>query len=182
MEAVAVEKRKLDGAWMRWAAYVVGRDTNGTWLYTPRGSIVVGERDGVAAWSYVGVPQAPGLDVVHLAPVAGWWFAAWAVDGLGRRLTIDICRPPVFSLGQWSFDDLELDVWWRGGDSGVVDHDEFDEACDAGLIGPDERTTSLRTATELDADVRTGNAPFDELAWQQLARCTRLGLAPLTTP
>jgi hypothetical protein len=182
MQVVGVRKRKLDGAWMRWAAYAVDTDPHGTWLYTPLGSIVVGERSGVSARSYVGVPDAPGLEVLHLAPAAGWWFAAWTVDGLGRRLTLDICRPPAFSAGQWSFDDLELDLWWRDGEAGVADHDEFDEACALGLIGSDERATCLATATSLEVDLRSWAAPFDELAWHRLAHLAQFGLTPLTDP
>jgi hypothetical protein len=182
METVAVEKRKLGGAWMRWAAYAVDEDAHGIWLYTPKGSIVVGERDGEGAWSYVGVPEAPGLDVLHLVPVSGWWFPAWAIDEAGRRLTVDICRPPVGSGNLWAFDDLELDLWARHGEAGVADHDEFDDACSAGLIDPDERTICLSSAAELETALRSGTAPFDESAWERLARYTLLGLAPLTTP
>ena len=182
MQVVGVQKRKLDGRWMRWRAYIADVDSRGTWLFTPQGSIVVGGRTEVTAWSYVGVPEAPGLDVLHLAPVADWWFAAWANDAVGRRLTIDLSRPPVHAEGVWTFEDLELDIWNRGRDVVIADQDEFEDACASGLIGPAERDSCLATTERLDDAVRGGSSPFDERTWERLAKLGRLDLPPLTAP
>jgi hypothetical protein len=105
---------------MVWRAYVLAEDGFGTWLFTPEGSIVSGRRDGeVDRSSYVGVPDKPGLHVLHLVPTAGWWFGTWANDGVGQRIAIDICTPPVHIDGEWLFDDLELDLYRRGSRLGV---------------------------------------------------------------
>jgi hypothetical protein len=182
VQVVGVQKRKLGGRWMRWLAYVVEVDSHGSWLFTPQGSIVVGGRSEITASSYVGVPEAPGVAVLHLAPRGDWWFAAWANDTVGRRLSIDLSRPPVFADGVWTFEDLELDLWNRGHDVGVADRDEFDDACAAGSITPVEREACLAASERLADAVRAGSSPFGERAWQLLAELDQSDLPPLTTP
>jgi hypothetical protein len=164
---------------MVWRAYVLGEDGFGTWLFTPEGSIVRGRRGGEVGSSYVGVPDKPGLHVLHLVPVAGWWFGTWANDGFGQRIAIDICTPPVHIDGEWLFDDLELDLYRRGSRLGVFDEDEFDDGYAAGHIGPDEAEPCRGTASELHHRLRDGDALFDSVGWDRLQAAIALGLAPL---
>jgi hypothetical protein len=70
-------------------------DEFGTWLYSPEGTLVQGEKDGVIAFNEVGRGNRDeGAHCIHLAPPAGWWFAVWADDGNVRSVTVDVCVPP----------------------------------------------------------------------------------------
>jgi len=164
---------------MVWRAYVLRRGQLGTWLFTPEGSIVRGRRDGEVGSSYVGVPDKPGLHVLHLVPTAGWWLGTWANDGVGQRIAIDICTPPVHIDGEWLFDDLELDLYRRGSRLGVFDEDEFDDGCAAGHICPDEAQACRVAASELHDRLRDGDALFDSVGWDLLQTAIGLSLAPL---
>jgi predicted RNA-binding protein associated with RNAse of E/G family len=108
-------------------------------------------------------------------------FGTWANDGVGQRIAIDICTPPVHIDGEWLFDDLELDLYRRGSRLGVFDEDEFDDGYAAGRIGPDEAQACRVTASELHHRLRDGDALFDSVGWDQLQRAIGLSLAPLAT-
>jgi hypothetical protein len=165
---------------MVWRAYALGEDAFGTWLFTPEGSIVCGRRGGKVGTSYVGVPDKPGLNVLHLVPNAGWWFGTWANDGVGQRIAIDICTPPVHTDGEWIFDDLELDLYRRGSQLGVFDDDEFDDGCAAGHIDHHEAEACRGAASELHHRLRDGDALFDSVGWDRLQAAIGLSLAPLS--
>lgn len=164
---------------MVWRAYALGEDRSGTWLFTPEGSIVRGRRGREVRSSYVGVPDKPGLHVLHLVPSTGWWLGTWAKEGVGRRIAIDICTPPVHVDGEWLFDDLELDLHRRGPQLGVFDEEEFEDGRTAGHIGPDEARECRRTASELHRRLRDGDALFDTVGWDRLEAAIGLRLAPL---
>jgi len=166
---------------MVWMAYLLEEDEHGTWLYTPEGSRVAGRRGGAVATSYVGIPEAPGLHVLQLVPAGGaWWFGTWAIDQVGRRTAIDICTPATFEDGEWSYVDLELDVYRRQDAVGIFDGDEFDEACQSGMIEADEREVSVSTAAGLDDRLRGSDGLLDEVVWDRLAAVVRLELPPLS--
>ena len=179
MDEVRIRKRKRPEGFMVWRAYVLAEDEFGVWLYTPEGSIVCGARGGEVASSYVGVPEKPGLHVLHLVPPAAWWFGTWANDGIGQRVAIDICTPPVHVDGEWVFDDLELDLYRRGSTLGVFDEDEFDDGCAAGHIGPDEAEACRGTASKLHERLRTGDTLFDSVGWERLRAAIALSLPSL---
>ena len=165
---------------MVWSAYVIKEDEHGTWLYTPEGSVVAGRRDGVVGRSYVGIPEAPGLHVLQLIPAdRAWWYGTWAVDQVGPRTAIDICTPPEFADGQWSYVDLELDVYRRQEMVGIFDGDEFEEACNLRTISAIEREVCLSTAAGLDCRLRAEDWLLDEVVWDRLAASVRLDLPPL---
>lgn len=165
---------------MLWRAYVIEEDGYGTWLYTPEGSIVRGARGREVESSYVGLPDNPGLHVLHLVPTTGWWFGTWANDGIGQRVAVDICTPPVLASGEWVYDDLELDVYRRGLLLDVLDKDEFNESCAAGHIGLEEAEACRETATELHRRLRDGDDLFDSIGWDRLHSVVELGLPSLT--
>lgn len=165
---------------MVWCSYVIEENEQGTWLYTPEGSIVAGRRGHVVRSSFMGVPEAPGLHVLQLVPAGGvWWFGTWAVDHGAPRTAIDICTPPAFHDGQWSYVDLELDVYRRQETVGIFDRDELEEACRLGTISPIEREVCLRTAARLDDRLRGTDWLLDEVVWDRLAASVRLNLPPL---
>lgn len=166
---------------MVWGAYLLGEDEHGTWLCTPERSMVRGRRRGVSATSFVGAPEEPGLDVLHLVPADGeWWFGTCAVDRVGPRTAIDICSPLSFTEDEWSYVDLELDLYRRQSAIGIFDDDEFDEAFNSGLITATERELCLSTASRLDSRLRDGDDLFDEAVWDHLAAGVGLGLPPLS--
>lgn len=179
MDTVHIQKRKRPEGLMVWRAYVLGADDFGTWLFTPEGSLVRGRRGGEVASSYVGVPENPGLHVLHLVPTNGWWFGTWAIDGVGRRISIDICTPPVYVDGEWHYDDLELDLYRRGTRLGVFDEDEFEAACTAGHIGRDEAQACRESASALHDRLRDGDDLFDSVGWDRLQLAVDLRLEPL---
>jgi hypothetical protein len=165
---------------MVWAAYCLGEDEHGTWLYTPQGSLARGRGSGASEVCHVGTPEPPGLHVLHLAPAnRQWWFAAWTADSAGRSTDIDICTPPEVSRGRVSYVDLELDVYRRDGDVGIDDLDEFEDACRSGTIKAGERLECLGTARELESRLTRGDDLFDTDVWSQLQAAIRLGLPPL---
>jgi hypothetical protein len=178
---VIICKRKRPKGIGRWGAYELGTDGHGTWLFTPKGSVFRAELDGRTTTCAVGRPEPPGLDVVHLVPATGWWFAVWTDDGERRRLAIDICRPCRRDGDEWSFVDLELDLLQDGdGPLTLVDEDEFDAAVAAGIISAAEQSHAWTAVTELEARVHDGEPPFDGGAWDALAAATAASLPPLT--
>ena len=87
VETRALRKRKRPAGSMQWGAYETAADAAGTWLYTPQGSTVSGKSTGgEPAWSYVGVPEEPGLHVLQLVPRSGWWIAHVKVHPVNGRL------------------------------------------------------------------------------------------------
>jgi len=162
---VRLHKVKRPGGVHRYDTLLIGTDEHGTWLFAPQGS----------AWQ---APHASGelpFDVlVLLAPVRPY-IAWWCDDPDGRRLEIDVCVPPEPVTDGWSFVDLELDVI-RHEDTDrteIVDHDEFDAARRAGLIGQASADLALATATELQAQVRDRIEPLGSAGWRKLASLGR---------
>ena len=181
METIFLRKRKrLSGSGL-WAAYILDVDEYGTWLFSPKGSLYRGEKDGVTGTCEVGQgARDAGLDVLHLIPPAAWWFAQWAREGRGARASIDICTPASLVGTEWSYGDLELDLLCPA--PGIVelhDEDEFNAACAAGHISDRERAAALVTTTELQSLLEENTAPFDETPWRRLDHAVALALPPL---
>jgi len=85
VQTVRIRKQKRPTGQMIWRAYVFTTDQFGTWLYSPEGTLVRGEKDGVIAFNEVGRGnRARGAHCIHLVPPGGWWFAIWADDGHAR--------------------------------------------------------------------------------------------------
>lgn len=179
---VFVRKRKRPSGTGTWSAYVIAEDEHGTWLFSPKGSLFRGEKDG----EIVGIVQVAqgdrgeGRDALHLVPRhEKWWFTAWG--NFDDTLTVDICLPMTFDGTTWEYVDLEIDLWAvpSTGDVGVVDEDEFEEACAAGHIPPTDRQPALAATAELRGLIEAKQAPFNEMGFERLAAAGALCLPPL---
>jgi Protein of unknown function (DUF402) len=148
--AAFIRKQKRPDGSGFWAAYPVGEDDHGLWLFTPKGSMYRGEAGGTVGYCKVGSPEGPGIAVVHLVPRGDWWIATfWDTSVAKWSVTFDISTPPRLAERVWSYIDLELDVSLnaRTGEARIDDEDEFATAVELGLISPRE-ADEARRATE----------------------------------
>jgi protein associated with RNAse G/E len=138
-----------------WPAHVLGTDRHGTWLGARRGNPVQ-QADGRVE------PQQH--DAVWLVVENAWYLPAfWFTSE--TDLTIDICTPPSFEDGTWSFVDMELDLFRRSdGHAGVVDQDDWDLLVGSGLISDDAVRAVEETARSLLALVEHRVEPFGHAA------------------
>lgn len=103
-------------------------------------------------------------DGVWLVVEGSWhlpafWFTA------ETDLTVDICTPPTFRDGTWSFVDLELDLFRRpDGRAGIVDQDEWEALVAADLLSDDEVITAEGAARSLLPLVEDRVEPFGAAA------------------
>jgi len=177
-----IRKCKRPSAHAVWGAYEVARDEHGVWLYTPEGSRFRSTSDdGTVSECFAGQPDAPGLHVMQLVPATdAWWLGHWKVFRGHRTLAIDVCTPATFVDDEWTYVDLELDLYKStDGTIGVFDEDELDEAVAHGLIAEEERRTCIDVAEELNARLHVNDPIFDGLAWSRLEAATALHLRPL---
>lgn len=184
MDTVLVQKLKRPEGSGLWGAYVLGDDDHGHWLYSPVGCLYRGEADGVVGYCHVGVMdlQRPGLPTVHLIPHDRWWIATWATDDeqRRRRISVDICTPPVLVDRRWSYVDLELDPLSDApGQVEIEDEDEFVQACTAGLISRVEELEARQATAEVEAAIRAQHEPFGQLGWNKLDMAIAMALEPL---
>ncbi|MGH9618086.1 MAG: DUF402 domain-containing protein [Bryobacteraceae bacterium] len=124
--------------------------------------------------------RTAGLPVVQLIPVAGWWTATWTIELGEGWISIDVCTPPTFFDNEWTYVDLELDPH-RFGDGRVeiLDREEFNASCEAGVITPLERTVALETAAMLEELLRREVEPFGQAGWQRLKAALGSSLPPI---
>ncbi|HEX6525482.1 MAG TPA: DUF402 domain-containing protein [Streptosporangiaceae bacterium] len=185
-EVTFIRKLKRPDGNGLWPAYHIGADRFGSWLFTPRGSRYRGEKAGVASYCNVGSPVGPGLAVLHLVPVTGWWIATFPDrdgdgDGGRWRVTVDICTPPRLDGGVWTYTDLELDIHAAAGTGEVeiVDEDEFAVACDRGYIPAAEAAGARQAADEVVRLIRGAHEPFSQVGPRKLSQALGLGLPPM---
>lgn len=169
MEAVKIRKIKRPDGVGVWGAYFVADDEHGSWLYTPRGSRYRGTKDGMSSLCAAGDPTPPGVSVMHLVPGDQWWFARWQVDPRGIAvLAIDVCLPPQRVGGDWSYVDLELDLFKSSeGVAGLFDEDDFARAVEAGSISHVESVHASAVAADLKRRVLAHDRLFDEIGWSR---------------
>lgn len=176
-ETVVIRKIKRPKGIHRWPAYVMEEDPFGTWLYSPKGTVFRGQVGSEYAECEVGQGnRAEGLHVMHLIPNEGWWVARWALDHIG----VDICTPPELKAGEWHFIDLELDpLAFLNGRIVVEDEDEFEAACEAGIISEYEAREARKTATEIEGWLHDKTEPFGRVGWDKLEKAVSLSLPPI---
>ena len=184
MNTTVVRKiKRSDGGAGRWPAYVLGEDTFGLWLYSPRGCLYRGRTGVTLHECEVGQGnRATGLPVMHLIPRVGWWFAAWYRNGDAPIIGIDICTPPTLIDDEWHYTDLELDPHaFDDGRVEIHDEDEFLAACKAGFISFTEAKEARQAADEVAQGLRDKREPFGCVGWDRLDLAVALRLPPITT-
>ncbi len=144
-----------------WSVEVLGTDQHGTWLGAQRGNPVQ-QRDGRVE------PQPH--DVVWLVAEDAWHLPAFVFTP-ETDLTIDVCTPPAFADGAWSFVDMELDLFRRpDGHAGIVDQGDWDTLVGSGLVSDVEIRNVEETARSLLTLVERRVEPYDRAALWWLHR------------
>lgn len=179
---LVVHKVKLTGATGRHAAYALGTDVHGSWLFSPAGSLFRGEIDGQVGWCDAAQdPAGRGRPLLQLMPTARWWVACWVATHDGVLVTADISTPAARVESGWRFVDLELDPFRHpDGRLGVEDEDEFAAACVAGQIDADSEAGARREVVDLMAALDRRIEPYGRVGEEKLAQAVALGLPPLT--
>jgi len=161
----------------RHPTYELATDRFGTWLFSPKGTIYRGQVGSEITECEVGQGTAEaGRPVIHLIPEGEWWVAHWCE----LFIAVDVCVPSELTDGEWRFTDLELDVLAiPDGRVEVHDEDEFEGACEAGLITPEEASSARAAAVDVEACLRNRNEPFGRVGWSRLEDAVNLGLPPI---
>ena len=187
-------KRKLNGNDGRWLAYHLGDDVDGSWLFHPEGTSYTGRwADGREATCFSGIPEEPGCPVLYFAPHQGGWVAAWRHTPQ-TAITVDLSRPVTRDGDEWSFVDLELDLWHVPGDDtpdgddprprlrrhgrsvGFADDDELDDAVGHRWITAAEAERTRDEARYVAGLILDATGPFTPAAWERFAAAIARGL------
>jgi len=190
VEVVGVTKIKRPIGSGSWRAVAIADDDHGQWLYTPPGSVYVGwDGERATEWEVGRGNRTTSPPVIQLMPRIGWWTACWYGRGGYERghagdplpsISVDVCTPPGFADGVWSYVDLELDpIRNEHGVVWVDDEDEFEAACRAGLISATEEREARRTADQIQQMLEERAEPFGNVGWDHLERAIGYGLPPL---
>lgn len=164
---VSVTKHKLDGTGRAWNATCTRADDGGYWLFCPAGE---------AGQDLQGTPMPPHTtDGIQLIAPGQWWTAWWWDSP--RWIAIDIMEPIAIDPdGPFAYRDLELDLWWREGDCGIVDRDELQEAVERRLLAPDVAAHATRVAEGLLTRLQCGDPRLVETGFRHLDAA----ISPLT--
>jgi hypothetical protein len=172
-----VEKVKRAGDTGLWGAFRMDCDEDGTWLYTPIASLYRGTGRTGVDYCHAGWPDPPGAAMVQLVPRGQWWFARWQRTPESAHVAIDICSPPRFGEGRWTYEDLELDLLISAtGDWTLEDEDDFASVCAAGLISDAEAAHATATVRDLVARLERRDPLFNRIGWQRLRSYADLNL------
>jgi len=172
-----IRKIKRPEGIARWSVYIIKEDHYGLWLYSPKGTLFRSQKGSVIGECEVGQGNRDtGLHVMHLIPNEYWWIAAWYLD----HITIDICTPPTCIDGEWHYTDLELDpIAFPDGRIIVEDEDEFNDACNKGLIPPNEAIEARTATTTVVKHLCHQTEPFGQVGWHMLNQAISLSLPPI---
>ena len=199
METTRIRKvKRPSGASGLWSAYVLYEDAYGVWLFSPQGTLFRAEQDGrVVGICEVGQgDRRSGVDVLHLVPRQGWWFAhiydvnrselfRWPgttepQDPRSRAVAIDVCRPAQYSAGTWTYVDLEIDLLADGFGTVVIeDEDEFEERRGSGVISVSEASEARDATVRVAECLKRCDEPFGHLAWRRMDAALGLNLLPI---
>jgi hypothetical protein len=159
---VRVVFTKYDGR-LHWHAWLrrLGEDEHGVWLAAPSGTL----------WQRGSEPAVALPASVTLIPREHWWVAAFNAPPAKYDIYVDLSTVPVWSGGEVTMIDLDLDVVRHRGDGTVrlLDEDEFAEHR-VRLGYPETIVRNVtQTAQELMSDVVTVE-PFTAAYRSWLAR------------
>jgi uncharacterized protein len=167
VDAVDLVLRKFDGRPHRQVtARLLGEDEYGTWLATPRGTVV----------SYHYGTRRTGRtrhDAVRLLPDGGWWMAMFLAEPDAREVYCDVITPARWTgVHEITVVDLDIDVVRHraGRRVEVEDEDEFEEHRVA-MGYPDEIVAgALRGAAAVREALIRDEEPFNAHYLNWLAR------------
>jgi protein associated with RNAse G/E len=157
VSAVDLVLRKFDGRPHRQVTgRMLGEDGYGTWIGTPRGSVVTyhyGSRR-------TGRTRA---DAVRLIPADGWWMAMYLAEPADREVYCDVTTPAEWTgPAEITVIDLDIDLVRYRADHRVEveDEDEFEEHR-ISLGYPDDVVAgALAGAASLHAALTGDDEPF----------------------
>ncbi|GLW32310.1 DUF402 domain-containing protein [Actinoplanes regularis] len=171
MDVVDLVLRKYDGRpHRRVTGRLLGEDEFGTWIGTPRGTMV--------RYSY-GLRRLSWTrsDSVRLIPRDAWWMAMFSAEPSRSEIYCDVTTP-VRRTGPAEFTVIDLDIdLIRFHDRRVVIDDEDEFAAHRVRFGyPDEVVTAATgAATELHAALTGDTEPFAGHYRKWLARAAAVG-------
>ncbi|MDI6098116.1 DUF402 domain-containing protein [Actinoplanes sp. NEAU-A12] len=122
MERIELVLRKYDGRpHRRVTGRLLGTDEYGTWVGTPRGSLV----HYSYGWRRFRLTRE---DAVRLIPHDGWWMAMFLAAPARNDVYCDITTPAEHTAGRITVVDLDLDLIRYRTDQRVLvdDEDEFE--------------------------------------------------------
>ncbi|WP_168207385.1 DUF402 domain-containing protein [Microlunatus elymi] len=156
----SVTKIKLGGAVRTHQSVSIQTTPEASWLYAPEGTAVYYDTGELYTHH-----NTAG---VQLLVPGEWWTAWWFQDK--RWIAIDVTLPVEETSEGFRYTDLELDLWWRNGDSGIVDQDELDTALTSGKVDQTTAEAAQQVANSLH-DRLQHDREFIELGFSMLDRC-----------
>jgi protein associated with RNAse G/E len=136
----------------------LGADEYGTWLGTPKGSIVT--------YSYGGKrPEATRHAAVRVVPPGRWWCAIFFAEPSGRDVYCDIIAPPRWeSPTEVTLVDLDLDLvrYRPDGRVELEDEDEFRQNIEVFGYPSEVVAQATAAARELRTALATRVEPFGD--------------------
>ena len=157
MDAVDLVLRKFDGRPHRWVTgRLLGEDTYGTWLATPRGTVV--------HYQYGRRPTGrTRADAVRLIPRDEWYMAMFIAEPDPRDLYCDVITPARWTgPAEITVVDLDLDLVRYRADGRVELEDEDEFQAHRQTFGyPDDLVAAATgTARSLRAALTRDDEPF----------------------
>lgn len=157
-----VNREGLAGDVQIWAAYLLGRNEYGIWLYTAAGTPIHS-----AHAEQVDTLQAQAQLIPHDKP----WVASWYQDG---SAIANVTTPSEVNARSIRYVDLGLRTWTREGESVSRDKtDAYDTAVARGLV-TGERDVAARTAfSDLERQMVERVEPFGQVGRRWFTGITR---------
>ena len=156
VDLVELVLRKYDGRpHRRVTGHLLGTDDYGTWVGTPRGSLV--------RYSYGWRRfQLTREDAVRLIPHAGWWMAMFLATPARHDVYCDITTPAEHTANRITVVDLDLDLIRYRADHRVLldDEDEFERHRHEFGYPADVVEAATGAAAELRAALTEAREPF----------------------
>ncbi|WP_229072299.1 DUF402 domain-containing protein [Actinoplanes sp. DH11] len=157
MDAVELVLRKYDGRpHRRVTGHLLGTDKFGTWIGTPRGTLVT--------YSYGWRRrERTREDSVRLIPATGWWMAMFSAAPARAEIYCDVTTPAEQTgPAQFTVIDLDIDVLRMRPDGRVLidDEDEFTHNRTRFAYPPDVVEQALAATAELSSGLATNTEPF----------------------
>jgi protein associated with RNAse G/E len=148
--------RKYDGRpHRRVTGLLLGTDEFGTWIGTPRRSVVRYSY----GWRRI---ERTREDSVRLIPHDGWWMAMFLAEPNRKDVYCDITAPAEHTAARITVIDLDIDLIRYRADHRVVidDEDEFEEHRHRFGYPADVVTGATTAAAELREALTTAREPF----------------------